>query len=82
MSGKSPVIRVDRLCKTYASGFEALKNVSLDIDEGEIFALLGPNGAGKSTVLHSIFGFTNIFSGNIRVGDGEVKKEVTKLSSS
>lgn len=67
MSGKSPVIRVDRLCKTYASGFEALKNVSLDIDEGEIFALLGPNGAGKTTLINIICGIVNKTSGAVRV---------------
>jgi branched-chain amino acid transport system ATP-binding protein len=44
--------------------------------------LIGPNGAGKSTVLHSIFGFTHIFSGNILVGAGQDKKDITRLSSS
>ena len=42
--------------KTYASGFEALKNIHLDIHRGDIFALLGPNGAGKSTLISTICG--------------------------
>ncbi|MGH8445009.1 MAG: ATP-binding cassette domain-containing protein, partial [Solimonas sp.] len=45
----APVISIRGLNKTYASGFEALKHIDLDIRRGEIFALLGPNGAGKTT---------------------------------
>ena len=51
-----PIISVTNLTKTYASGFQALKNVSLDIQRGEIFALLGPNGAGKSTLINILAG--------------------------
>ena len=46
MPATTPAISVSRLDKIYASGFQALKNVNLDIHHGEIFALLGPNGAG------------------------------------
>ena len=45
------IISVTKLSKTYASGFQALKNINLDIRRGEIFALLGPNGAGKTTLI-------------------------------
>ncbi|HET8903418.1 MAG TPA: ATP-binding cassette domain-containing protein, partial [Saccharospirillum sp.] len=54
-----PIISVQGLNKTYASGFEALKNLDLDINTGEIFALLGPNGAGKTTLISIICGITN-----------------------
>lgn len=59
---------------------EILHDVSLRVGRKQSLCLIGPNGAGKSTVLHAIFGFNNIFSGNIRIGDGDNKKDVTKLS--
>ncbi len=64
-----PIISVKGLCKTYASGFEALKNIDLDIRRGEIFALLGPNGAGKTTLINIICGIVNHGSGTI-LADG------------
>ena len=54
-----PIISVTNLSKTYASGFQALKNVSLEIRRGEIFALLGPNGAGKTTLIGIVCGIVN-----------------------
>lgn len=67
MTDTSPVIRVEGLCKTYAGGFEALKSVDLDINEGEIFALLGPNGAGKTTLINIVCGIVNKSSGRVSV---------------
>jgi ABC-2 type transport system ATP-binding protein len=67
MTEATPVIEVDNLRKTYAGGFDALKGVSLQINEGEIFALLGPNGAGKTTLINIICGLVNKTSGNVRV---------------
>jgi ABC-2 type transport system ATP-binding protein len=64
-----PIISVSNLVKTYASGFQALKNVSLDIHRGEIFALLGPNGAGKTTLISIICGIVNPTSGVV-LADG------------
>ena len=64
-----PIISVQNLDKTYASGFQALKNVSLDIRKGEIFALLGPNGAGKTTLISIICGIVNPSSGTV-LADG------------
>jgi ABC-2 type transport system ATP-binding protein len=58
--------------KAYATGFEALKGVSLDIHEGEILALLGPNGAGKTTLISTICGITQPTSGSITVGGYDV----------
>ncbi len=64
-----PIISVRNLTKTYASGFQALKNIDLDIRRGEIFALLGPNGAGKTTLINVICGIVNPTSGAI-LADG------------
>lgn len=59
---------------------EILHDVTLKVGRKQSLCLIGPNGAGKSTVLHAIFGFNNIFSGNIRIGDGDNKKDVTAMS--
>jgi ABC-2 type transport system ATP-binding protein len=59
-------ISVSQLCKTYKTGFEALKNVNLEIAQGEIFALLGPNGAGKTTLISVICGIVNATSGTVK----------------
>jgi len=63
----TPIISVSNLAKTYASGFQALKGVSLDIRDGEILALLGPNGAGKTTLINTICGLVNPTSGTVTV---------------
>jgi ABC-2 type transport system ATP-binding protein len=64
-----PVISVQGLSKQYASGFQALENVNLDIQRGEIFALLGPNGAGKTTLISIICGIVNPTQGKV-LADG------------
>jgi ABC-2 type transport system ATP-binding protein len=69
MSAMSAIISVSNLSKTYASGFQALKSVDLDIRRGEIFALLGPNGAGKTTLISIICGLVNPSSGTV-LADG------------
>ena len=63
------VISIKELNKTYNSGFQALKNINLEIEKGEIFALLGPNGAGKTTLISAICGLVNPSSGEI-MADG------------
>jgi len=63
----APVISVSGISKTYASGFQALKRIDLDIRRGEIFALLGPNGAGKTTLINIICGIVNPSEGTIEV---------------
>jgi len=67
-----PVISVENLSKTYASGFCALKGVNLEIRQGEIFALLGPNGAGKTTLIGIICGLVNATSGKIAVAGKDI----------
>jgi ABC-2 type transport system ATP-binding protein len=67
-----PIIRIDDLSKTYSTGFEALKGVSLDIEKGEILALLGPNGAGKTTLISVVCGLVNPTSGTVTVGGHDI----------
>lgn len=64
-----PIIAIKNITKTYASGFNALKDVNLNIRSGEIFALLGPNGAGKTTLINLICGIVNPTEGTI-LADG------------
>jgi ABC-2 type transport system ATP-binding protein len=64
-----PIISVRGVNKTYAGGFQALKNINLEIKRGEIFALLGPNGAGKTTLISIICGIVNASAGSI-IADG------------
>ena len=69
------ILSISDLTKTYEGGFEALKGVSLDIEEGEILALLGPNGAGKTTMISIICGITMPSSGQITVGGHDIQEE-------
>jgi ABC-2 type transport system ATP-binding protein len=73
-----PMIAIDGLQKTYGSGFEALKNVDLTIEKGEILALLGPNGAGKTTLISAICGITVPTGGSITVGGHDILAEPGK----
>jgi ABC-2 type transport system ATP-binding protein len=70
-----PIISVANLSKRYASGFQALKNIDLDIRRGEIFALLGPNGAGKTTLINIICGIVNPTEGVVRAGGHDIVSE-------
>jgi ABC-2 type transport system ATP-binding protein len=69
------VISVRKLSKTYASGFQALMNVDLEIRRGEIFALLGPNGAGKTTLISIICGIVNPTTGVVLANGHDVLKD-------
>jgi len=67
-----PILDVKNLNKTYAGGFEALKDVSLEIERGEIFGLLGPNGAGKTTLINIVCGIVNATSGKVLVAGNDI----------
>ena len=67
-----PIISVSNLSKTYATGFQALKRVDLDIRRGEIFALLGPNGAGKTTLISIICGIVKPSEGTVTVDGHDI----------
>ncbi|MBI5112843.1 MAG: ABC transporter ATP-binding protein [Rhodovulum sp.] len=68
----SPVISIKGLSKTYASGFQALKTIDLDIRRGEIFALLGPNGAGKTTLISIVCGIVRASTGTVTVDGHDI----------
>jgi ABC-2 type transport system ATP-binding protein len=70
-----PIISVANLSKTYASGYQALQSVSLDIRRGEIFALLGPNGAGKTTLINIICGIVTASAGAVRVDGRDIARD-------
>jgi len=67
-----PIISISNLSKTYASGFQALKSIDLQIRRGEIFALLGPNGAGKTTLINVICGIVKPSAGSVTVDGHDI----------
>ena len=76
-----PILSISGLSKTYAGGFEALKDVSLDIERGEIFALLGPNGAGKTTLINIVCGIVKATGGKALVNGHDIFTEFRKTRS-
>lgn len=69
-------LEIDQLRKTYASGFEALKGISLNVAKGDFYALLGPNGAGKSTTIGVISSLVNKTSGQVKVFGYDIDKDL------
>ena len=67
-----PIISISGVSKTYASGFQALNNIDLDIRRGEIFALLGPNGAGKTTLIGIVCGIVTASAGRVTVDSHDI----------
>ncbi len=76
LARNEPYVSIDNLRAGYGK-MEILHDFNLHVAKNQSLCLIGPNGAGKSTILHSIFGFTNIFSGSIKV-NGE---DITRLTS-
>lgn len=73
-----PIISIRNLTKTYKGGFTALRDINLDIRDGEIFGLLGPNGAGKTTLISIICGIVNPGEGSITVDGHDIIKDYRK----
>jgi ABC-2 type transport system ATP-binding protein len=76
-----PIISISNTSKIYTSGFQALDNINLDINKGEIFALLGPNGAGKTTLIACICGTINATHGSIKINGWDNVKDYKKTRS-
>ena len=76
-----PFLKIENLNAGYGK-MEILHDFNLQVGEGQSLCMIGPNGAGKSTVLHSIFGFTKIFSGNIMSHIGDSHQSIAEMSSS
>src|SRR5450432_2869713 len=70
-----PVISISNVTKSYASGFQALKLINLEIDKGEIFALLGPNGAGKTTLINIVCGIVTASSGSVTADGHDIVRD-------
>jgi ABC-2 type transport system ATP-binding protein len=78
MTTVAAIVSVQNVRKVYASGLEALKGVSLEIEDGEILALLGPNGAGKTTLISMICGIAAVSEGRIAVAGHDVVSDYRK----
>ena len=80
LAGNKPHLRIEELNAGYGQ-MEILHDFNLRVGRGQSLCMIGPNGAGKSTVLHSIFGFTNIFSGTVSTTLDGHSLDITRLSS-
>ena len=76
-----PVIQIKNLQKSYKDGFQALKDVNLDIEKGEIFALLGPNGAGKTTLISIVCGIVNATEGSVTADGFDIVRDYRETRS-
>ena len=74
-------ININNISKVYDNGFEALKNINLNIKKGEIFAMLGPNGAGKTTLINIICGIVKASGGNVSVNNFDIIKNYRETRS-
>ena len=81
LANGAPYVSLDNLVAGYGQ-MRILHGINLRVGRKQSLCLIGPNGAGKSTVLHAIFGFNNIFSGNIFIGEGDSRLDGTSLTPS
>ncbi len=79
LAGNDAFVSINNLCAGYGK-MQILHDLNLRVGKQQSLCLIGPNGAGKSTILHAIFGFNNIFSGNITIGGQSSPRDVTTLS--
>jgi ABC-2 type transport system ATP-binding protein len=80
-SNEEPILRIEGLNKFYSGGFQALKDINLEIQKGEIVALLGPNGAGKTTLISVVCGIVSPSSGSVTVDGNDIIKDFRKTRS-
>jgi len=78
---ENPILRISGLNKIYSGGFQALKDINLEIRRGEIVALLGPNGAGKTTLISVVCGIVNPSAGEVTVDGFDIVKDFRKTRS-
>ncbi|MEQ8194190.1 MAG: ATP-binding cassette domain-containing protein [Rhodospirillales bacterium] len=80
LANNDPFVTIEGLKAGYGK-MEILHDFNLQVAKGQSLCLIGPNGAGKSTILHSIYGFTNIFTGTISMASPSGKRDITKLGA-
>jgi len=80
LANNEPHVRINNLVAGYGQ-MQILHDLNLRVGRAQSLCLIGPNGAGKSTILHAIFGFNRIFSGNIEIGSGAEMQDITRLTS-
>src|SRR3982750_3832102 len=68
----------DHITKRYSDGFEAVKDLNLTVDDGELMVLVGPSGSGKSTALRMVAGLEDITDGELRIGDEIVNERAPR----
>jgi len=80
LAHNNPYLSLENLNAGYGK-MQILHGINLRVARKQSLCLIGPNGAGKSTILHAIFGFNTVYSGRVLIGDGDNKRDITKLSA-
>ena len=74
------MIKIEKLKKVYSNGYEALKSINLEINEGELVCLLGPSGCGKTTILNLLAGLLDPSDGDIKFDNPDTKIETSTFN--